>query len=96
LDPRLQAQLLVRVHRAESAELGPLAHNVGRFAEHCRDCLQRSALALARRPDRAGNLVAGSQPILADQALAYVNVTLGWEVAGLAAAEETTPPAGYV
>jgi hypothetical protein len=76
------------VRRGEAAVFRPLADRLGRAPVDGGHPLERGAAALAGAADDAGDLIADPQVVLADEALADVQIPAGREVAGFAPAKE--------
>src|SRR4029077_21152508 len=73
---------------AEPAEVGGPAEIRGRAPQHAGDALEGGAAPLPAGAAVAVDLVAGPKLVLADEALADVDVTAVGKVAGLAAPQE--------
>ena len=91
-EAELEQELLVGMDRAQPVEVGASAHFGGRPAVHGGHPLEARAPALAAGARLALDLVAGAELVLADEALAHVDVAAGGDVARLATPEESAAP----
>ena len=81
---------------AEAVEVGAAAHLGGRAAVDGRDLFERRAPALAAGTGLAVELIPRTELVLADDALADVDVPVRRQVACLAAAEKSRAAPGQL